>query len=193
MGREEILHRIKKNKPKLELIPDIDTRIFQESFDLKEVFKRNVELVGGKCLISAEKDLYGQVDRLFPNTAMRYSSYENNDLFNNVDLKLPTNQIKLADLDVLIIKGRLAVAENGAVWITYQQSEIRVLPFITKHLVLVVNEKSIVANMHEAYQNIKGEDYGFGVFISGPSKTADIEQSLVIGAQGALSLTVFII
>jgi L-lactate dehydrogenase complex protein LldG len=193
MGREEILRRIKKNKPTLELLPDLDTRIFQESIDLKEVFKKNVELVGGRCMISSLKDIYEQVDRLFPSAALRYSYLENNDLFNTLDIRLESNQIKLADLDVLIIEGGLGVAENGAVWITYQQSEIRVLPFITKHLILVVHEKSIVENMHEAYHNLKGEEYGFGVFISGPSKTADIEQSLVIGAQGALSLTVFII
>ena len=61
---------------------------------------------------------------------------------------------------------------------------------ITKHLVLVIEEKSLVPYMHQAYEKI--ENFNFGVFISGPSKTADIEQSLVIGAHGALSLTVFL-
>lgn len=193
MAREEILRRIKKNKPKLEILPNIDARIFQESLDLKGDFKKNVELVGGRCLICSEKELYERVDKLFPSAVLRYSSLKNNELFNTFDIRLESNQIKLADLDVLILAGQLGVAENGAVWISYQQSEIRVLPFITKHLVLVVNEKSIVENMHEAYHHLKGVDYDFGVFISGPSKTADIEQSLVIGAQGALSLTVFVI
>ncbi len=47
--------------------------------------------------------------------------------------------------------------------------------------------------MHEAMLEIENFNEGYGVFISGPSKTADIEQSLVIGAQGPLSLTVFLI
>ena len=69
---------------------------------------------------------------------------------------------------------------------------IRVLPFITKHLVLVLNKENIVPFLHQAYQKLSSSETDFGVFVSGPSKTADIEQSLVIGAQGALSLTVFI-
>ena len=193
MGREEILQGIKRNKPNLELLPDLDISIFQDFNELKEVFKKNVELVGGRCFNCSENDIYKQAIKLFPKASLRYSNLENNDSFNTFDIRLESNQIQLADLDLLIIEGRLGVAENGAVWISNQQSEIRVLPFITKHLILVVNEKSIVENMHDAYRNLKGEDYGFGVFISGPSKTADIEQSLVIGAQGALSLTVFMI
>ena len=47
--------------------------------------------------------------------------------------------------------------------------------------------------MHEAYERLSSFDEGYGVFISGPSKTADIEQSLVIGAQGPLSTTVFLV
>ena len=35
-------------------------------------------------------------------------------------------------------------------------------------------------------------DYGYGCFISGPSKTADIEQALVMGAQAARGVTVII-
>jgi L-lactate dehydrogenase complex protein LldG len=85
-----------------------------------------------------------------------------------------------------------AVAENGAVWITNDEMRIRALPFICEHLAVVINKKDIVNNMQEAYERIGNNAYDFGVFIAGPSKTADIEQSLVLGAHGPKTMTVFI-
>ena len=67
------------------------------------------------------------------------------------------------------------------------------MPFITKHLVLVINADKLVGNMHDAYARIADQHTEFGLFLSGPSKTADIEQTLVIGAQGALSLHVVLV
>jgi L-lactate dehydrogenase complex protein LldG len=96
--------------------------------------------------------------------------------------------------EVAIIEGLIGVAENGALWVTENElGNVRVLPFIAQHLVMVISEKNIVGTMHEAYK-ILGlpTTAGFGVFIAGPSKTADIEQSLVIGAQGARSLLVIL-
>jgi len=58
--------------------------------------------------------------------------------------------------------------------------------------VIVINEENIVNTMHEAYQRIETTADGFGVFIAGPSKTADIEQNLVIGAHGSRSLRVYL-
>ncbi|MBN8880039.1 MAG: LUD domain-containing protein [Sphingobacteriales bacterium] len=69
----------------------------------------------------------------------------------------------------------------------------RILPFISDQLYLVVYEKQLVSTMHDAYEKIKKNDDGFGVFIASPSKTADIEQSLVIGAHGARKLVVLVI
>ncbi len=100
----------------------------------------------------------------------------------------------LADVDVAIIRGQFAVAENGAVWVPAKGLGRRqALPFITQHLILVVDPLDVVHTLHEAYARLRFEGPGFGLFISGPSKTADIELALVIGAHGARSTVVFLV
>lgn len=101
--------------------------------------------------------------------------------------------VQLQTVKRAYIKGAIGVAENGAVWVTEEAMVNRLLPFICEELVLVVKVDSLVPNMHEAYESIRTNDNGFGVFIAGPSKTADIEQSLVIGAHGAKALQVFLV
>lgn len=93
--------------------------------------------------------------------------------------------------DVAILKGELGVAENACVWIPQTMKE-KAVCFISEELVIIVSRKNIVNNMHEAYAQIKMTDYGYGCFISGPSKTADIEQALVMGAQAARGVTIVI-
>ena len=93
------------------------------------------------------------------------------------------------NLSMYITQSSLGVAENGAMWIS-SANEHRVLPFIVDHLIVVIAKNNLVNNMHKAYQSVSPE--GFGVFIAGPSKTADIEQSLVIGAHGAKEMTVIL-
>jgi L-lactate dehydrogenase complex protein LldG len=95
-----------------------------------------------------------------------------------------------AALELAVLAGAFAVAENGAVWVEasgWPHPGIHVLP---EHLVLVVPGDACVPTLHEAYERIDLRAPGFGVFLAGPSKTADIEQALVIGAHGARSLAV---
>jgi L-lactate dehydrogenase complex protein LldG len=94
--------------------------------------------------------------------------------------------------DVGIIRGMFGVAENACVWIPQQMKE-KAVCFISENLVILLDKKQIVNNMHEAYRRIEFNDYGYGSFISGPSKTADIAQVLVMGAQAARSATVLLI
>ena len=98
--------------------------------------------------------------------------------------------LSLAEVEGLEIDGEFGVAENGAIWLTEEALPHRVAPFICQHLVIHV--KKIVPHMHAAYEELKKPSSSFGLFLAGPSKTADIEQSLVIGAHGARSLTVVI-
>lgn len=99
----------------------------------------------------------------------------------------------LQDVNYAFIEAKFGVAENGALWVTEDMLALRALPFICQHLAVILNEKDIVATMHAAYNRIGDADYGYGAFIAGPSKTADIEQSLVLGAHGPRSMTVFLV
>ncbi|MFT4062038.1 MAG: LUD domain-containing protein [Edaphocola sp.] len=99
----------------------------------------------------------------------------------------------LEDVDIAVLRGHFAVAENGAVWVTEECLQPRALPFICQRLVLVVDRKNIVPLMQQAYRLISLSDYGYAAFIAGPSKTADIEQSLVVGAHGPVSMCLVLV
>lgn len=93
--------------------------------------------------------------------------------------------------DVGVVAGQIGVAENGCVWIPQPMKE-KAVCFICEYLVIVLPKSGIVNNMHEAYARIEMPQTGLGTFISGPSKTADIEQALVLGAQAARGVTVVV-
>lgn len=95
-------------------------------------------------------------------------------------------------VDIMLAEAQLGVAENGAVWITDTIIPNRVLPFICQHLMVVLKQGDIVPTLQHAYSRIL-DHYDFGTFIAGPSKTADIEQSLVLGAHGPKTMTVFLL
>lgn len=113
-----------------------------------------------------------------------------------IELRNPDLVAEASDLngtDVGIVRGQVGVAENGCIWIPQTMREKAVL-FISEYLVIILKKEDVVNNMHEAYARIDMEPkYNFGTFISGPSKTADIEQALVMGAQAARGVTVVLI
>ena len=192
-SRDKILARIKQNKPSLIELPIIEKELFNENKDIYSEFKKQVEVVGGDIFeVNSNKEIIAQIEKDYSEAKTRYSNLEDTSHYNTIEIAQLNKPHKLEDLDVFVTEGVFGVAENGAIWLTNEQLPVRVLPFITKHLVLVLEKSNIVANLHVAYELLEDAKYEFGIFISGPSKTADIEQSLVIGAQGALSLSVFL-
>ncbi len=149
--------------------------------DPLEEFQNSLALVGAMSKVISGDKIDETIQEIHPGTFV-YSS-----------LAVLENGLALSDVDVLFIKGELGVAENGAIWISDTQLPHRVAPFICQHLVIQISKDQLVGTMHEAYEHLGPQKSGFGLFLAGPSKTADIEQSLVIGAHGARSLAVLII
>jgi L-lactate dehydrogenase complex protein LldG len=115
------------------------------------------------------------------------------DVPGNVALASLTDPHLLEGLGLAVLPGAFAVAENGAVWVPCDAIRPRGAFVVAEHLALVVAARDVVHDMHEAYRRIAFPGAGFGTFIAGPSKTADIEQALVIGAHGARSCTLLLV
>ncbi len=185
-SRVLILNKIRKlNNVKEVPLPVIDD--FGITYENKiEKFQDVIKTVGGQGLLSAKEDLDSLIKHLYPDATVIASNVQGVTI-GNIDCNDASNPHELEKIDLAVVKGEFAVAENGAVWLKNMDNKHRVLYFIAQNIVIIVNKKDIVNNMHEAYDKISFEKVGYGVFVSGPSKTADIEQSLVIGAHGPKS------
>lgn len=183
-ARERILLQIKTNKPSPVALAEIPK--FEGDVSLP-TFKKNLDTISGKAIeVSSVNEIEKTVIELFPFVKKTAS----NVIQGTIPIDERSDRATLEQIEVAILKGDFGVAENGAIWVPESNMLNRSLPFITQHLILVVRKEDIVSNMHEAYERCRAGSYGS--FITGPSKTADIEQSLVIGAHGARSLIVIL-
>lgn len=192
-SRDAILKAVKANKPAY--IPLPEKVHFQKigNASLLASFIENLTNIGASFLITDDwqpvKQYYAEQKQKGIEIVNAVKELENY----NIDAYVNHSAAKLESVGIFFMHGSIGVAENGAIWLTEKNIGNRLLPFICENLVMVVYERDIVPNMHEVYNKVRVDEEGYSVFIAGPSKTADIEQSLVIGAHGPLSLHVFII
>ena len=160
-----------------------------------ESFKSILENVGGECFFI--KSYAEFKDRLV--TLDIYKSARNICVCpkelgkESVDINSVEKGHDLRNVDLAIVRGEFGVGENAAVWVDADSLKYRSVLFLSENMVLIIDSGKIVPDMEKAYELIDFKKLKSGYFISGPSKTADIEQCLVIGAHGPKSLTVFVI
>lgn len=191
MSKRQILTAIRNHKPTgqapLPLIPAFP----EKRVDAVETFMAVSEAGGSRVIrIAGLESLQAALNARFPDAGAVASPLPA--AAGTVPLDPVESPAALEQVEVAVIRGRVGVAENGAIWVTESDCIHRVLPFICQHLAIVLEAAAIVPDMHAAYARIQVDEEAFGLFIAGPSKTADIEQALVIGAQAARSLTIFL-
>ena len=187
-SKEYILNKIKDSRRESFSMPSLDELSPIQYDDNLEQFISVTEMVGGKAIIlDADQDVNELIKSIYPDASLVASSLPY--VAASLDPDTVSKASDLNGVDVGVVEGKVAVAENGCIWIPQTMKERAVL-FISECLVIIVDRKDIVGNMHQAYEKI--ENLGYGCFISGPSKTADIAQALVMGAQAARSVLVLI-
>lgn len=188
--REEFLNSITRQTYLRYDMPEINLTPINYPDPMRQ-FIEVIRFVGGNAVILKEEETVDSlIASLYPDVGIIAS--------NLPEIKTATINPDLIDdphsldnLDLAVIQGEFGVAENGCIWIP-QQTRQKVIYFIPEYLAIILDKNKIIPTMHDAYSLIRDKDYGFGVFISGPSKTADIEQALVTGAHGAKGVTVIL-
>jgi len=184
-SRAKILQAIKDVGLEEKALPDVPN--WQWSKDYADSFTQVLATLSTTCLrVRSKEEALAHFKEKLEDGALYYNGLSD-------EAQIPARPHEWDQLDAVLLEGKIGVAENGAIWVPESAMVDRVIPFICKHLYLLIGEKDLLGTMHEAYRYIQDKDYGFGVFISGPSKTADIEQALVIGAHGPLALTVMLL
>ncbi len=165
-------------------LPSLDGRWLKHD-DPAAALAATIEEVGGRCVRTTAGELGDCIEEVEKRVGARMV---------RVDVeggeRSGAADGTAAGVDLLVVGGRVGVAENGAIWVGEGEFGDRAALFLAQHLMIVLDRASVVDNMHEAYDVVDIAAGSFGLFISGPSKTADIEQALVIGAHGPRSLTV---
>lgn len=186
------MNAIAANKPALLPHPELGLSVVPDRENLVARFVKAVEFIGGKAVVVSNFDPV-IADLAATRAAGHYAVNTISALGPLSDeVTTDTHADSLEPLYKAFLSAQFGVVENGAVWMTESQMQNRLVPFICQHLVICIRAEDLVANMHEAYERIS-DFQGYSLFLAGPSKTADIEQSLVIGAHGARSLVVYVV
>jgi L-lactate dehydrogenase complex protein LldG len=189
-SRQAILDAIGRNKHQATALPELLS--FPSDEDLVAKYTQSVTLNGGTAMeVDSLEDIQAYIQENFLDDLQIVSLIE--EIPGTLEISSITDPHDLETVELAVVRGEVGAVENAAIWVSEKNLPHRVLPFISQHLIIILEKSNLVPNMHEAYRRIDVTQTGYGVFIAGPSKTADIEQSLVIGAHGSRSLTVFLI
>ena len=190
-SRNNILHAIKLGKPASQPLPVLEQLQPVMYEDVATKFIETFSSIGGQVILvnsMEDADIFIAGNFSSTNIISNIPTIKNAALLDkNIDPH------ELENMELAILPAQFGVAENGAVWMTEKEMGVRALPFICQQLAVVLHKKDIVSNMQQAYDIVDNSSYGFAAFVAGPSKTADIEQSLVLGAHGPKGMIIFLV
>lgn len=194
-SREKILQTLKQNQPPAVALPDTQGFAGMRPANADQ-FIQTFQTIGGALYEVRDYEHVAEILRTdFGDFARKLTTLPQLSAVADTSW-FTADPHSLHNADVMVAEALFGVCENGAVWITEQQMVQRASVFIAEHLIMLVKKESLVATMHDAYVRIAqlhDSQYGFGAFIAGPSKTADIEQSLVLGAHGPRTMTMMLL
>ena len=185
--RDHVLACVRRNQPAWRELPQLPS--FSRRADGRlAAFAAALKRMGGTFVAAPAGALDAFVRARFPEARVVCSATAEVEGTRSIAAVRPPRE--LDDVDVGVVRAAFGVAETGSVWLSERELVVNAIAFLSQHLVVLLDPRAIVADLHEAYRAPGFRDARYAVLMTGPSATADIEGVLIRGAQGIRSLTV---
>lgn len=204
-SKEDILKRIRKTRTSREVkelsIPDIKSPIYKQiEPSLVACFKSELETVSGVCVVCKSLDEVANKIKLLlkeKNIASVFcKNLQLSGLLAEHQISFTKDEMNFESMLIGITGCEFLVARTGSVIISSQGDSGRQMNIFPPIHVVIAQKEQLVEFPEDGLVLLQ-KKYGVALpsqisLISGPSRTADIEKTLVLGAHGPKELHVFI-
>jgi L-lactate dehydrogenase complex protein LldG len=158
-----------------------DESVGADRLALAQQFARELELVGGEArFVASEDDVAGAIAAFVGERGLGAASLD------------------FATADYALLRAEALLADTGSAIVIERSADRRLAPYLPRTCIIVADAGVLhaslsVAALEAVHAAARRGDRGEAVIITGPSRTADIEKTLVLGAHGPKTLVVFIV
>lgn len=217
-ARDVILQSIRANlaasagivHAKHSIVPDLGEPVLDDaSLSPVERFRERLESVGGHCVVvtseeEAARALGELVVDLQKRTAAQRLALSDAPVVSSLARGLAADEIcvcpapaELFNYDIGITTAQAAIAETGTLVLQSERERHRLVSLLPPVHIAIVHARDIVSTIGDALSQLRGSEAQqlsrAITFITGPSRTADIELTLTVGVHGPKELHVIVI
>ena len=188
LSRNTILETVRGNQPAAQSMPTIPHFHSNTPADLVATFCESIARMAGSVVTEAVPNLDSFLRAKFPDAKVTCSATPEH--AGTIEPASLNQWSEASTIDVCILRSPMGVAETGSILLSDIELQVNTIAFLAHDLVVLLDPKQIVENIHDAYEHPYFKLRPYSVLMTGPSGSADISGITVHPAQGVKTLTV---
>jgi L-lactate dehydrogenase complex protein LldG len=190
LSRNAILDSVRANQPAARSMPTIPHFHTNQPADLLATFSQSIARMAGVVVTDHVRDLDSFLRTKFPDAKIICSAIL--EYAGTIKPASLNHWSEASTIDVCILRSPMGVAETGSLLLSDLELQVNTIAFLAHDLVVLLDPKQIVENIHDAYQHPYFKLRPYSVLMTGPSGSGDIGGIVVHPAQAAKTLTVLL-
>jgi L-lactate dehydrogenase complex protein LldG len=190
ISRNTILDSVRKNQPASQQMPTIPHFHTNMPAGLVATFCESIARMAGVVVADNVPDLDSFLRAKFPDAKVICSATP--EYAGTIELASFKHWSEASTIDVCILRSPMGVSETGSILLSDVELQVNTIAFLAHDLVVLLDPKQIVGNIHDAYEHSHFKQRPYSVLMTGPSGSGDINGITVHPAQGVKTLTVIL-